>query len=234
MSSPYDPEVVVIGYDCPPTLEFELQHLTEEIRRGPAARGGLRLRAWPPMPPAPDECNTLSSAAGRRPLTAAGQLRPVSYQQQPHFGNLVVPPLEMGPDEFHPNPVPPAHLAPVPTPIGGPPPIGEPPPATEVRVVVHDFRPYRPMQLDVTISVIDVQSGQELTAIQGLWHGKEEAEPIADASPVLRRALKHPPPRADLEARTLSGLSPRLFLSGVAKEVVPALHGACLTTAGGW
>ncbi|MEZ6132243.1 MAG: hypothetical protein R3C59_26580 [Planctomycetaceae bacterium] len=250
LSSPYEPEVVVIGYDCPPTLTFELQHLAEEIRRGLAASGGLRLRECPPMPPAPDDCNTYRHVRTQQCSVPPGTIRPAGYQEsQP--GTLILPPLNAAPVELHPRPVPSAKGEPLLQPHPVPPATMEPSlpnpvysasgpaPATEIRVVIHAFRPYRPMQLDVTITVVDVQSGQEITAIQGLWNDKEAAEPIADASHALHRMLKHPPPRSDMEARALSSLSPRLFISGVAREVVPSLHAACLSmtgpsTAAGW
>lgn len=228
-SSADDPEVVIIGVDCPPTMAWELQHFEDELRRGLAACGGLRLRDSIPWRPASD-CDPFGESLPGATCTPPSAILPISHQTtgpEDKASTLILPPplpVESTPDALSPIPAtPPAHLPVYPTRNG------LPLPDKEIRVLMHDFRPYRPMLADVTIIVRDVATGQELTAIQGVWHGKEPREPVADASPILRRALKLPPPRADVEVRSLVALSPRLFLSGVAKEIVPSLHAACLT-----
>lgn len=229
-SSADDPEVVIIGVECPPTMAWELQHFTDELRRGLAAYGGLRLRDSIPWRPASD-CDPFANSSPGEHCAPPATVLPVNYQEtaeEERASTLILPPpipIESPLDELPPTQaLPPANLPVYPTHAG--PPL----PDREIRVLMHDFRPYRPMLADVTIIVRDVATGQELTAIQGVWHGKEPREPVADASPVLRRALKLPPPRAEVEVRSLVALSPRLFLSGVAKEVVPSLHAACLSS----
>lgn len=229
-SSADDPEVVIIGVDCPPTMAWELQYFTDELRRGLAACGGLRMRDSVPWRPASDCDLTGASPAGATctPPAAILSINHETTAEDDQASTLILPPplpAESTPEESTLTlPTPPANLPAFPT-RGG-----LPLPDKEIRVVMHDFRPYRPMLADVTIFVRDVATGQELTAIQGVWHGKEPREPVADASPILRRALKLPPPRADIEVRSLVALSPRLFLSGVAKEILPSLHAACLTS----
>ncbi|MEZ6123448.1 MAG: hypothetical protein R3C49_09770 [Planctomycetaceae bacterium] len=97
----------------------------------------------------------------------------------------------------------------------------------EVRIAIDEFRPYRPITLQATITIVNVTTGEVVTTLQGAWSG-ERAEPIADADHGLLASLKHPQERPVIESQTLHGISPRTFLRNVAYEMAPAIHQACL------
>lgn len=102
----------------------------------------------------------------------------------------------------------------------------------QVRVAVTEFETYRPMKLAATISVVNLNTGEEVNVLQGVWYGDNDGEPLADANCGLQHALKKPQPRSITEVTELIPLSPQLFLQRVAAELVPAIHAACQCPAG--
>ena len=198
-------QVTVIAAAAPREQLIELDFLTAEIRNGLAAAGGLRMMESPPRICGSD-CAAIPQSSTHE-TAATGDVVAAEFTQPPE------------PWEIPEGALPPTDSA-----------MNFPADAIEVTVVVDEFIAYRPMHLAATITVRNTITGEEITTIQGTWYGRERHEPIADANHALQRALLRPPPRAHIEADALGSLSPRMFLKAVARELVPSIHGACLSS----